>query len=321
MDVNYINPFLNGTLEVLHKMAFVEAVAGRPYTKADSTACGDVSGIIGITGGAVGSLAISFSEQSILSITGNMLGETYKDICRDVFDTVGELTNMISGVSRTHLEREGLIVYAAIPTVVYGKNHVIMHILKSPSIVIPFSTKYGQFFVDVCIKLADPAELVANTATGPINIIYKSESRLPGQGMPAPQPPRPAAQQSMSPTHPSATDQQRDVPRPAQSAAAPPPPTPGPSKSLTQEEKMARARETLEKLSAQRDETMKLLKDNPFMGLQQRQNLKKMLPLYEEKIKRLKLDIKAIESLMSMTEDDLDNPKIGKHFQNYPTKK
>ena len=55
MDVNYINPFLNGTLEVLHKMAFVDAIAGKPYTKTDSTACGDVSGIIGITGGAVGS--------------------------------------------------------------------------------------------------------------------------------------------------------------------------------------------------------------------------------------------------------------------------
>lgn len=321
MDVNYINPFLNGTLEVLHKMAFVDAIAGKPYTKTDSTACGDVSGIIGITGGAVGSLAISFSEQSILSITGNMLGETYKDICRDVFDTVGELTNMISGVSRTYLEREGLIVYAAIPTVVYGKNHVIMHILKSPSIVIPFSTKYGQFFVDVCIKVVDPAELAANAATGPINMIYKSEVALPGQGASAPQPARPAAPQPMRPAPPAAAAQHRDVPRPAPPVAAPPAPAPGPSRPLTQEEKIIRAKENLEKLSAQRDETMKLLKDNPFMALQQRQNLKKLLPLYEEKIRRLKLDIKAIESIMLMTDDDIDNPKIGKHFQNYPTKK
>ena len=84
---------------------------------------------------------------------------------------------------------------------------------------------------------------------------------------------------------------------------------------------MVRAKETLEKLSAQRDETMKLLKENTFMALQQRQNLKKLLPLYEEKIKRLKLDIKAIESIMMMTDDDIDNPKIGKHFQNYPTKR
>jgi len=137
MDVRYINPFLLGTQEVLLKVAQIDAQAGKPYRKVDITACGDVSGIIGIMGNAIGSLAISFKEPCILAITSLMLGETYSDICRDVFDTVGELTNMISGVARSHLEREGLKAYAAIPTVIYGKNHVILHILKSPSIVIP----------------------------------------------------------------------------------------------------------------------------------------------------------------------------------------
>ena len=30
MDVKFINPFLNGTLEVLKKMAFMDAVPGKP---------------------------------------------------------------------------------------------------------------------------------------------------------------------------------------------------------------------------------------------------------------------------------------------------
>ena len=59
---------------------------------------------------------------------------------------------MISGVSRTHLEKETLIVWAGIPAVVFGKDHRVKHILNSPSIVIPFTTKYRSFFVDVCIK-------------------------------------------------------------------------------------------------------------------------------------------------------------------------
>ena len=316
MDVNYINPFLNGTLEVLQKMAFVESHAGKPYTKTDSTACGDVSGIIGITGGAVGSLAISFTEQSILAITGNILGESYKDICRDVFDTVGELTNMISGVARTYMEREGLIVYAAIPTVVYGRNHVVMHILKSPSIVIPFSTKYGQFFVDVCIKVQDPAEASAHAAKGPINTIYKSETFLAGRtaptATPAPGRPTTPAKPAGQPTQAMA----RPSP-PMAPPAAPPSPAPVPARPLTQEEKIERAKETLAKLTEQRNETMRLLKENPFMDLKQRQSLRKILPVYEEKIKRLKLDIQAIESIMKMSFDDMENPKIRKHYQNY----
>jgi len=31
MDVKYINPFLNGTLDVLKKMAFLNADPGKPY--------------------------------------------------------------------------------------------------------------------------------------------------------------------------------------------------------------------------------------------------------------------------------------------------
>jgi chemotaxis protein CheX len=151
MDVKLINPFLQGTVEVLKKMAFVEPRPGKVYVKNTALAYGDVSGIIGITGDMIGSLAISFGESCICHIVGSMLGESYAEANQEVFDGVGEITNMISGVARTYLEKEGLHVYAAIPSVVCGKNHTINHILKSPSIVIPFVTDQGTFVVDVCI--------------------------------------------------------------------------------------------------------------------------------------------------------------------------
>lgn len=152
MDVKLINPFLDATVEVLKKMAFVEPRPGKVYLKESSVAHGDVSGIIGITGDATGSLAISFSESCICHLVEHMLGEPCHEANQDVFDGVGEITNMISGLARTHMEKDGLEVYAAIPSVVYGKDHVINHILKSPSIVIPFVTDHGTFVADVCIK-------------------------------------------------------------------------------------------------------------------------------------------------------------------------
>ena len=152
MDVKFINPFLLGTVEVLKKMAFVEPRPGKVYIKNTSLAHGDVSGIIGITGDMIGSLAISFGESCICHLVGSMLGESFAEANQEIFDGVGEITNMISGVARTYLEKEGMHVYAAIPSVVYGKNHTINHILKSPSIVIPFATDHGDFVVDVCIE-------------------------------------------------------------------------------------------------------------------------------------------------------------------------
>ncbi|MCX5827460.1 MAG: chemotaxis protein CheX [Deltaproteobacteria bacterium] len=163
-------------------MASFQPVPGKPYVKKDDLAHGDVSGIIGITGDAIGSLAISFSESCICNVVGRMLGETYTTINHDVLDAVGELTNMISGVSRTQLEKKGMTVFAAIPSVVFGSNHTITHILKSPSIVIPFTSPSGPFFVDVCIRTANEPEK-KSSSYGVVN-----KPTLAGENTPPPAP-------------------------------------------------------------------------------------------------------------------------------------
>jgi chemotaxis protein CheX len=154
MDVKFINPFLEGTVSVLKTMAMVDPKAGKPYLKKGKQAQGDISGIIGMTGSARGSLALSFSDSCILKIVSNMLGEEYKEIDGDVRDAVGEITNMISGVARKSLESQGYNIAAAIPTVVCGKGHAIIHVLGGPSIIIPFETEDGPFCVDVCMNEA-----------------------------------------------------------------------------------------------------------------------------------------------------------------------
>ena len=152
MNVQFINPFLEGTMDVLRTMAMVEPIVGKPYVRKGNKAKGDVSGIIGLTGSARGSLALSFSEKSILMIVSNMLGEKHMEINDEVRDAVGEITNMISGVARKKLESQGYNIAAAIPTVVSGKDHVILHVLGGPSIIIPFELAHGAFYVDVCLE-------------------------------------------------------------------------------------------------------------------------------------------------------------------------
>ena len=154
MDVKFINPFLEGTVEVLTTMAFVNPRPGKPYLKKNNLAKGDVSGIIGITGTIRGSLALSFSTGSILKIVSNMLGEEITAINGDIRDAVGEITNMVSGAARKRIETMGFSLSASIPTVVSGKEHSIMHVVSGPSVVIPFEMEGGSFVVDVC--LGDP---------------------------------------------------------------------------------------------------------------------------------------------------------------------
>ena len=152
MDVRFVNAFLEGTITVLKTMAFIEPRPGKPYLKQDNMAVGDISGIIGLTGSARGSLALSFSERCILRVVSNMLGEEITNLNPEIQDAVGEITNMISGAARKNLEAKGFNITAAIPTVVFGKGHSIIHVMGGPSIIIPFETDNGPFVVDVCIS-------------------------------------------------------------------------------------------------------------------------------------------------------------------------
>ncbi|MCA1905164.1 MAG: chemotaxis protein CheX [Desulfarculus sp.] len=152
MNVEYINPFLKATANVLKTMAFTEANPGKPYLKKEAAAAGDISGVIGITGETEGSLSVSFSESCICHIVGNMFGEPVTSINKEVEDAVGELTNMISGDARRELAEKGIVLKSAIPTVISGKNHTVKHMANGPAIAIPFETPGGPFLVEVCFN-------------------------------------------------------------------------------------------------------------------------------------------------------------------------
>jgi chemotaxis protein CheX len=151
VDVQMINPFIEATMKVLETMASTKAKAQKAYVKKDKKATGDVSGIIGITGEAMGTISVSFSASSILAIVSKMFGEEMSEINDDIGDAVGELTNMISGQARQQLEAEGRLLKAAIPTVIMGKNHSISHITDGPIIAIPFETDNGSFAIEICL--------------------------------------------------------------------------------------------------------------------------------------------------------------------------
>ncbi len=152
MKAEFINPFLEATVSVLKTMAFLEPIPGNPYIKKGGAASGDISGIVGITGEAEGSLCLSFSKACILFIISKMLGEEQKEINEDVKDAVGELTNMISGDSRRRLQEMGHSFQGAIPSVISGPGHEVKHITRGPILSIPFTTQAGDFIVEVCFK-------------------------------------------------------------------------------------------------------------------------------------------------------------------------
>lgn len=152
MDVKLINPFINATLNVLETMAFITVNAGKPFLKKNNLARGDVTGVIGLTGAANGTISVTFHEDCILNIVSNMFGEEMTVLDGEIADAVGELTNMISGQARKELEEIGSVFKAAIPSVITGHNHSITHYTRGPTIAIPFYTESGDFTIEVCFE-------------------------------------------------------------------------------------------------------------------------------------------------------------------------
>jgi chemotaxis protein CheX len=152
MDLTFVNPFIEATVDVLETMASTKVVAGKPYLKKNQVAAGDVSAVIGLTGQINGTVSVTFSEACILPIVSNMLGEDVGEMNSSIDDAVGETTNMIAGLARRKLDDLGRPLQAAIPTVVSGKNHTISHVTDYPVVAIPFSTVTGDFTIEVCFE-------------------------------------------------------------------------------------------------------------------------------------------------------------------------
>ena len=154
LDVNFINPFLTATMNVLKIQASTESKAGQMYKRGSKDEyLGDISGIIGLVSEAfTGAVVISFPEKTFLKIISRMLGEEFTSMSKDIQDGAGELTNIIFGQAKVVLNEKGYGIRTAIPSVVTGKDHSVQNLSRGPRVTIPFTTDVGDFFIEVCLS-------------------------------------------------------------------------------------------------------------------------------------------------------------------------
>lgn len=153
LDVNFINPFIAGTLKTLSVQAQIEAVPGKPFLKGQQPQPDfEIAAMIGITSSSFnGSIALQFTEQVYLGIMSNMLGEKYTEISQELQDGAAELLNMIFGSAKVVLNEKGHNILKAIPTFIRGKSIQSTRLGKVQALVIPFQTQFGEFHIEVIV--------------------------------------------------------------------------------------------------------------------------------------------------------------------------
>jgi len=157
MDVNFINPFIVATLEVLKITANTEAKKDKVYVKPTDTPSGDISALVSMNSEQFhGSFAVCFEKACYLEVMSNMMMEEYTDIVPDIKDGVGEICNQIFGLTKARMNSDsGILIDKAIPTIITGNKHTISHMIVGKCLVVKFNTSKGSFTIEAIVKGKD----------------------------------------------------------------------------------------------------------------------------------------------------------------------
>jgi chemotaxis protein CheX len=147
MRVEYINPFIRSLKNAFHTMLGCEVERGEISLKRETAPSFHISGVVGLSGRAVGTVVLSLSEEVAVKAASTMLMTDMTEVDADVIDAIGELTNMVAGAAKAELEAYELMV--SLPNVITGRDHEIRFPSNVTPICVPFHTQWGDLVLEV----------------------------------------------------------------------------------------------------------------------------------------------------------------------------
>lgn len=147
MRAEYINPFITSVKNAFKTMLSCDVERGTACLKDESCPRYLVSGVIGLSGRAVGTVVLSLSEEVALQAASTMLMAEATSVDEDVLDAVGELTNMVAGAAKAELEEYDLQV--SLPNVITGHDHDVHFPSNVTPICVPFDSPWGNLSLEV----------------------------------------------------------------------------------------------------------------------------------------------------------------------------
>ncbi len=151
LHVDYINPFIEATVNTFATMCSTEVTRDRISLKGEGSEMYGITGIIGLSGEASGSVVLNLPAQAAINVVSSFVGEAYDDINADVVDGVGELINIIAGDSKNRLSEKGYTFNLSLPKIVVGRNYVTSQSRSTPCIVLSFLSELGKFTIEVSL--------------------------------------------------------------------------------------------------------------------------------------------------------------------------
>ncbi len=150
VKVEHINPFISATLETFKSMMRTTITPGKIILVKGAHLSYDISGIIGLSGGAKGTVTLSFPKITALKTVSEFIGEKVVTMDDTVKDAIGELANIVAGAAKKDLTQYKISI--SLPTVIIGENHEVQGGKECIPLAVPFSSPLGNFNLIVSFK-------------------------------------------------------------------------------------------------------------------------------------------------------------------------
>jgi len=152
MKAEYINPFLDASINLFKTHLMFNVKNKTPYVNQDSQNLNEVSAIIGLAGDIIGAVVLSFTRDTAIAMASRFSGQKHLAVGKEVLDAIGELVNIIAGNAKKDLN--DFRIEISLPGVITGHKYKINWPQSVPVITIPFESDAGDFTVNVSFKQA-----------------------------------------------------------------------------------------------------------------------------------------------------------------------
>ncbi len=147
LTIAFTNPVIVATTEVFETMLGCTPNRTGLMFRKSMTQRHDVNAIIDVQGKAVGAIVLGMTKKAAIGVLDRLVGISATEIDANVCDAVGELTNMIAGSSKSHLEKLELTI--GVPKIVSGHEHNVVYPPNAQPICVVFDSEIGAFAIEV----------------------------------------------------------------------------------------------------------------------------------------------------------------------------
>ncbi len=154
MKVEHINPFIESVYELFSTMLDSRAKRGKVKIADEEVDPHEITALIGLSGPARGTVAVSFPESTVLRIASQLSGMEIHQFDEMVTDALGEMVNIIAGGAKARLHGGNKKpINLSLPNVVRGVNYMVEYPTETTWLDIPFESEFGAFVLRVTFAL------------------------------------------------------------------------------------------------------------------------------------------------------------------------